>query len=232
MFELRRAKLETEPWAPSNESPSHKRRRISPPDDSGEAHDAYQNLISSSPSGTVKVVKLSWLTDSLDKREVLPLTNYLLYEGYKLPRNPELDLRHKSKTPTTPVSEASRPSAALFVSPPKASHHADPTRSHGPSRRPPLLHETTSEHELPLPPIPEFLKTTYSCQRPTPADPPNAAFIEELKEVRTLRILEGDQVGVRAYSSSIASLAAYPYLLHGPRGELQPIPTHVRSCQC
>ncbi|KAM0280290.1 hypothetical protein ACHAQH_004126 [Verticillium albo-atrum] len=67
-----------------------------------------------------------------------------------------------------------------------------------------------------MPPIPAFLRTTYSCQRPTPINPPNNAFVEALKEIRTTRKLLGDEIGVRAYSTSIATVAAYPYLISTP----------------
>ncbi|ROV91425.1 hypothetical protein VSDG_07211 [Cytospora chrysosperma] len=52
--------------------------------------------------------------------------------------------------------------------------------------------------------------------RSTFIHPPNEAFIEKLKEVRELRAMTGDGVGVRAYSSAIASLSAYPYKLKSP----------------
>ncbi|QUC22116.1 uncharacterized protein UV8b_06357 [Ustilaginoidea virens] len=91
------------------------------------------------------------------------------------------------------------------------SQSREPLRArHAPAR---LVRQSTSEHEAAatLPPIPDFLHTTYSCQRPTPINPPNEEFIKELKNIRTLRLLQGDGIGVRAYSTSIAALAAYPY---------------------
>jgi DNA polymerase IV len=83
------------------------------------------------------------------------------------------------------------------------------------TRPPHLLHETTSEHERldGLPPIPDFLHTTYSCQRPTTAHSLNDPFIFQLKEIKLSRILTGDEIGVRAYSTAIATLAAYPHKL-------------------
>ncbi|KAK8035077.1 Nucleotidyltransferase [Apiospora rasikravindrae] len=45
------------------------------------------------------------------------------------------------------------------------------------------------------------------------AQPPNDAFIEQLKDIRTTRALLGDKIGVRAYSTCIAAVAAYPHLL-------------------
>ncbi|EON64506.1 hypothetical protein W97_03739 [Coniosporium apollinis CBS 100218] len=85
-----------------------------------------------------------------------------------------------------------------------------------------LLQQTTSEYEghtsdFPEPPdwVKQHLK--YSCQRSTPPNPPNEPFITELKKIKLARLLTGDEIGVRAYSTSIASLAAYPYLLSHPR---------------
>ncbi|KAI4246002.1 MAG: hypothetical protein L6R40_002218 [Gallowayella cf. fulva] len=85
------------------------------------------------------------------------------------------------------------------------------------SHRRHLLHQTTSEYEEdvsgPLPPMPDWVlqNRLYSCQRATPLNNPNDAFIAQLKEIKFARLLMNDEIGVRAYSTSIASLAAYPY---------------------
>ncbi|KAI4169835.1 MAG: hypothetical protein LQ343_005384 [Gyalolechia ehrenbergii] len=84
---------------------------------------------------------------------------------------------------------------------------------------PHLLHQTTSEHEEgisnPLPPMPDWViqNKIYSCQRATPLTSPNDSFIAQLKEIKLARLLTNDEIGVRAYSTSIASLAAYPYAI-------------------
>jgi DNA polymerase IV len=85
-----------------------------------------------------------------------------------------------------------------------------------------LLQQTTSEYEgtdSDIPEPPEWVKQgiKYSCQRFTPANGPNEQFIELLKKIRTARTLIDDEIGVRAYSTSIASIAAYPYKLSHPR---------------
>ena len=86
-----------------------------------------------------------------------------------------------------------------------------------------LLHETTSEHEdadtRPLPPMPRWVtdNLVYACQRPTPAESPNDAFIALLQKIKHARLLMADEIGVRAYSTSIAALAAYPHRLTSPR---------------
>jgi len=79
-----------------------------------------------------------------------------------------------------------------------------------------LLQQATSEHEgtdSEIPPPPQWVRDRlkYACQRSTPAHPPNEDFIKELEKVKMARLLTGDEIGVRAYSTSIASIAAYPY---------------------
>lgn len=99
---------------------------------------------------------------------------------------------------------------------------------HNTAKHPQLLHATTSSAEnsssstdLPTPPdwVREGIK--YACQRPTPLYSPNETFIGLLKEIRTARELTNDEIGVRAYSTSIASLAAYPYPLSSAREVLR-----------
>jgi DNA polymerase IV len=85
-------------------------------------------------------------------------------------------------------------------------------------RRAQLLQTTTSEYDgsdSDIPPPPDWVKKRllYACQRCTLADPPNDPFIDELKKIKLARLLTGDEIGVRAYSTSIASLAAYPHLI-------------------
>ena len=80
-----------------------------------------------------------------------------------------------------------------------------------------LLRQTTSEHEeaatVSLPPMPDWVlqNKIYACERATPLKSPNQEFICQLKKIKLARLLNLDEIGVRAYSSSIASLAAYPH---------------------
>ena len=93
-----------------------------------------------------------------------------------------------------------------------------------------LLHQTTSEHDeaasSALPPMPDWVRENkiYACERATPLVSPNQAFICQLKEIKLARLLMLDEIGVRAYSSSIASLAAYPYLIQSA-GEILALPS-------
>lgn len=86
-----------------------------------------------------------------------------------------------------------------------------------------LLHQTTSENDeatsSPLPPMPEWVlqDKVYACERATPPDPPNKDFICQLKKIKLARLLTLDEIGVRAYSTSIASLAAYPHPIQSTR---------------
>lgn len=85
-----------------------------------------------------------------------------------------------------------------------------------------LLQQTTSEYEgedSDIPPPPEWVKqgVKYACQRFTPANGPNEDFLDQLKKIRTNRVLIEDEIGVRAYSTIIAAIAAYPYKLSHPR---------------
>ncbi|CAI0644773.1 unnamed protein product [Colletotrichum noveboracense] len=216
LFELRQRKLQTVPVEAATESQppgsSRKRKRdegSSDSDSSAYTEDGYRNgsaawpipqtLLKSLEVDIVRVVKLNWLTESLDQGRVLPLRDFVIYEGPRAAADTTLQ-DHQ------PVFRRAEESASASAS----------QRTTMPS----LLRQTTSEHDLTitLAPIPGFLRTTYACQRATPADPANAAFIEELKAIRTTRKLMGDQIGVRAYSTSIATLSAYPCNISSPQG--------------
>ncbi|KAF2624718.1 Nucleotidyltransferase [Macroventuria anomochaeta] len=85
-----------------------------------------------------------------------------------------------------------------------------------------LLQQTTSEYEgedsdIPHPPEWVVKGVKYACQRFTPANGPNDDLLDQLKKIRTARTLIDDEIGVRAYSTIIASIAAYPYKLIHPR---------------
>jgi len=92
-----------------------------------------------------------------------------------------------------------------------------------------LLQQSTTEHDdgqsSDLPEMPEWVKqgVKYACQRLTPKDSLNETFISLLKQIKLARLLTNDEIGVRAYSTSIASLAAYPYKVITPR-EIMALP--------
>lgn len=173
---------------------------------------------------TRKVVRLAWLQDSLSKGLVLDYKDYLIFEALKIALTPS-----KKTDMEVPQSPDLLRRAREIASSSQASTH-----SHVPVRQrrdeehhhkaPRLLpHSTTEENIVAnIPPVPAYLHTSYSCQRPTFVHPPNEAFIEKLKEVRELRAMIGDSIGVRAYSSTIASLSAYPFKLQSPLGTSRP----------
>jgi DNA polymerase IV len=86
-----------------------------------------------------------------------------------------------------------------------------------------LLQETTTEHDggtsSDLPEMPAWVKEgiKYACQRCTPKTNPNDQFIALLKKIKHGRLLTNDEIGVRAYSTSIAALASYTYKISNPR---------------
>lgn len=94
--------------------------------------------------------------------------------------------------------------------------------SNQPSLRstPTLTRKSTEEWEfeqslIKSRPLPEYItrKLKYSCQRCTPLNTPNDHFISLLGIIKLSRILSLDPIGIRAYSTCIASIAAYPYTL-------------------
>ncbi len=228
-FELRRLKLETDPIEAS-------KTRDGPVEaaDSDGRHSKRRKLESTgSTSGTdsslVRVLNLSWLTESMEKGTIMPMSEYTVYEGRKRGHIP-------SKLVNTQVNSNKRTSSGILdraaddqteldipLTPwnkgkDKAEIHVAKPPLTGTIAKPGLIRQSTSEHDIHLPLTPDYLQTTYSCQRPTPMHPPNATFIDELKSIRTLRLLQGDKIGVRAYSTSIASIAAYPYTIQSAQG--------------
>ncbi|KAM0135342.1 hypothetical protein ACHAO1_005228 [Botrytis cinerea] len=160
-------------------------------------------------SNTFKVLKIDWYLDSIREGMLLPIDKYLIYEGRRVVEPPKF----------LPSDLLTRAAADLGGSPnPKYGPHYRQQQSRKPLTRPAFLTESTSEHDDPSysPPVPEYLKTIYSCERPTPLTSPNDPFINQLKTIKLKRLLDGDPIGVRAYSTSIASIAAYPYPLHSP----------------
>ncbi|KAI5291276.1 hypothetical protein KEM54_005621 [Ascosphaera aggregata] len=88
-----------------------------------------------------------------------------------------------------------------------------------------LMRQTTSEKEAAenLPPAPDWVKDniSYACQRSAFLHCPNEAFIDQLQKIRRIRELTLDEIGVRAYSTAIASIAAYNYPLRSAKEVLR-----------
>ncbi|KAL2064115.1 hypothetical protein VTL71DRAFT_4609 [Oculimacula yallundae] len=166
---------------------------------------------------TVKVFKLAWFEDSVKANKLLPEDPYLLYEGKIIPK-PSL------RTTAQPVQIADRTSIlarARADTPPPASQKLGSSRYHkktSSQTAPALYHATTSDHEneANLPKLPDFLNSTYSCQRPTPMYGPNDEFLKLLKIIKKARIIDADEGTRHSYHSAIASIAAYPFTITLP----------------
>ncbi|KAI5811154.1 hypothetical protein DFH27DRAFT_11760 [Peziza echinospora] len=85
---------------------------------------------------------------------------------------------------------------------------------------PPLERKTTAEWEdehklLESRVMPEYVTKNlrYACQRPHPLNSPNSHFVSLLHTIKLSRELSLDQIGIRAYSTAISAIQAYPYAL-------------------
>ena len=191
-------------------------------------------------NGKIRVVKLGWLKDSLKAGQILGIEPYTIYAAKLV--SPVKTSPHpiKPKVITSHVKEVilvdngPYPSIDSHVDAESkkgfARHGRGNKRSSGsgrtsnPATRPShLLHQTTSEHDeaisSSLPPMPDWVTQNkiYACERATPLRCPNDKFICQLKKIKLARLLTLDEIGVRAYSTSIASLAAYPHLIQSTR---------------
>ncbi|KAH6668799.1 hypothetical protein B0J14DRAFT_150806 [Halenospora varia] len=172
----------------------------------------------------IKVLKLSWYFDSVTARIVLPIENYLVYEGRIILKPKDPELLGYVKTPLNPSEILSRATAEAPIAV-KSHHrnrsgHSQSQGSQSQTRPTYLLHETTSEHDVveKLPPIPEYMKSQYSCERPTPLHCVNDDFISQLRIIRDAHILAGKELvghdfSNRAYSAAISAISCYPYKL-------------------
>lgn len=167
---------------------------------------AYQDKdIDPRHENLIKVVKLTWYIDSLRKHELLPLDDYLVYAGRPIPS-------YAVQISDRFVAEGSR------SQPTGCNTGWEFERG---DFHPPPVRQPTSEHDRTDRPsaILNVMMPSFSCQRRTPNKTPNKAFIDQLKQIREKRMLLGDHIGVRAYSTSIATLAAYPHHVANPSGK-------------
>ncbi|KAH7348692.1 hypothetical protein BKA65DRAFT_265179 [Rhexocercosporidium sp. MPI-PUGE-AT-0058] len=197
---------------PNAKTPSPKRvrgtPRKSPAAASSKIHD----------SDTVKVFKLAWFEDSIKAKTLLPNGPYLVYEGRVIPKPTLQPAAHSTKL----AERTSILSRARADTPPPASQrsrYAGYQKKTNSQTAPTLYHETTSDHEneANLPGLPDFFKSTYSCQRPTPLHGPNDEFVRLLKIIKKARIIDGHEKTRHSYHSAIASIAAYPFTITSPK---------------
>ncbi|KAJ5815647.1 hypothetical protein N7474_007424 [Penicillium riverlandense] len=213
---------------------------LSTESDSGSEKDTVQNRsrhpkhllqTADDQKGSVLVIKLEWLDESIKAGKPLPKEPYMVYHGQKkiVPTVPAETGKQIGATgqKSNQIIQRAKEDAAL-QSPPVSSSRFGVRRSkesfdRGSSsqRQPPTLYrQTTSEHDEPtsLPPTPDWVRdqVLYACMRSAPLHPANEKFISQLEKIRRIRELTLDDIGVRAYSTSIAALAAYPYTIHRP----------------
>jgi len=210
----------------------------------------------------VVVLKLKWLTKSIEVGAFLPPEPYLIYSGRITerpkdatpPSTPPQPITYIKISPEGPSTSSIDAQTSAKPGESSLASILDDTKLHGdrqalpvteysprrfrdqkyehrttPSTTHPALHRTTtSEHDLldstksaSLPPSPSWMlephpRPNYACLRSTFANPPNSSFITHLDKIKQARLLTLDEIGVRAYSTSIASLSAYPHKLTSP----------------
>lgn len=211
----------------------------------------------------VVVLKLQWLTKSLEAGVFLPPDPYLVYSGRivetpQVPTQPSAPTQEITYIKAIPddLGPSSSPQASSSLKRGESSltsildgtklngdSQPLPIVDHSPRRfrdkkhshrttlsinHPTLHRTTTSEHDFldpskpgSLPPPPDWMlqgppRANYACTRSTFANPPNRAFIAHLDRIKEARLLTLDEIGVRAYSTSIAALSAYPHKITVP----------------
>lgn len=175
--------------------------------------------VEDSEDETIKVLNLNWYSDSLKAGKLLPMKPpYLIYEGknrsttrVSTAKIPPVLAHTRPRAKTPPITSSTSPTSFRKTRSPQ---------SHTKTRPSQLIHEDTMDHDAgeDIPPLPEYLRSRWSCQRPTPMHSPNDAFIAQLKIIRRARDLEANEVAghdfsSKSYSGAIASIAAYPHTL-------------------
>ena len=179
----------------------------------------------------ILILKLDWFAESLASGQIQPFHPSLIFEGrrevlpevlleepaaspgiqrVKIEIGPQNDLQNlTTKTQTAPRAS---PNGKTFQSRPFGGSRK---RFAANRKTPTLMRETTAEHEAQPEnrlDLPQWVKENkiFSCERPTLEHSPNDGFIAQLKKIKLGRTLNLDEIGVRAYSTSIASIAAFP----------------------
>ncbi|KAI9671011.1 MAG: hypothetical protein M1831_005096 [Alyxoria varia] len=191
----------------------------------------------------VIVLHSSWVDQLSDLDKAQKLNKYTVYVGRVVERpdlskvlvSPSKDTPPAGEPTSNPkasptkgsdiLDRALEDSALITQHPPPRQYQThrrgNPSLDHKRPAPPKLHHHQQSTSSSPnpsrLPSPPPWLTTTrggkYSCQRRTPHNPPNAPFLSTLKTIRDFRRLTADEIGVRAYSTAIASIAAYPHTI-------------------
>jgi DNA polymerase IV len=203
----------------------------------------FQRLISTSSPNWILVVKIQWLKDTIAQGKVISLLPYIVYEGEKVDKplsdDDKLPIRNDSlqaandqtddilkRALADPPSTARGPNTRFLSAPHGSRRFRDQAhRRHEAHEKPELMQLDTvssqeqsqpSKEDLPPPPDWVIQNLKYSCQRSTPSPSPNEEFLDLLKNIRLARLLTLDEIGVRAYSTAIASIAAVPTRVISP----------------
>ncbi|KAE8146303.1 hypothetical protein BDV25DRAFT_143832 [Aspergillus avenaceus] len=180
---------ETESDGQTNQSTGHLKRARS---SDAEVDGSFIN------SDLIRVVRLGWLEKCVEEKDLVPMDQYIIYQGRRV--------QH-------PDDKATKGSEILHRAQQDVSRPHRGTTHRGTTHRPPKLYkQSTSENEDTPPPAPDWVTNhvSYACMRSAPLHPPNERFIDQLVKIRKVRELTLDEIGVRAYSTSIAAIAAYP----------------------
>ena len=185
-------------------------------------------------SSLLFLVRLDWFHASMRAGRLLPIDEFVILESSQAVTTqtiPRLDYHSKEADDRREsLEDANQASAKVQVHmvPANEQTHAKHressasmkarSTSQNPASLAMLRHDSTAEHsEASSPPkeMPQWVveKKIYACERRALVHSPNASFIDELRRIRLVRNLMLDEIGVRAYSTSIASLAAYPHPL-------------------
>jgi DNA polymerase IV len=193
-------------------------------------HDPTPHLVKKAElhEDTVTVLKLEWLDASIQAGVCIPPETFMVYRGQKIPTPTTTGTEKKYlEEKSSQIIERAKRDAGFPPPSIQTPDHRNARRSKEPSdgssyqrQRPKLYRQTTSEHDEmePPPPKPDWVRdqVLFACLRSAPLHPPNEEFISQLVKIRRIRELTLDEIGVRAYSTSIASLAAYPYVIRRP----------------
>ncbi|OWP02963.1 hypothetical protein B2J93_3543 [Marssonina coronariae] len=169
-----------------------------------------------SEDNIIKVYNLNWYHESIRAKELVPVRRHLIYAGRIISRPPSGNGSDERNATTAMLDTCDILSRARADTPPplsfnsSSSHHARTTTS---SQRAHLQPESTTEDEAEreMPPLPDYLQTTYSCQRPTPRYGPNEDFLRQIRIIKKARIIDGHEKQRHTYHSVVAAIAAYPY---------------------
>ncbi|KAG8531566.1 uncharacterized protein KY384_003196 [Bacidia gigantensis] len=172
--------------------------------------DVY-DLHSSFHCGRVDVAMLEWLQRCILASAILPLNSFILLQGQSTPREASA-CKAAPATPTVwrPQADAN-PNLHAERQRPRLKRQGIIDRAQTDKRPQEKAYRKKDRPGWVL------QSKLYACERATPANQPNAEFISQLKKIKFARVLTLDEVGVRAYSTSIAAIAAYPYKIESSR---------------